>query len=104
MNIEELKVVMEAIRGMSGDAASAFSYWCAFRYIPDILEPLFRLGMVLGVCWTVYRIVTMLGSNIAEYARIERALGLGEYQSLLPTQKERLTALIEREKSYILNG
>jgi hypothetical protein len=61
MNTEELKMVLDALSKISGDAGGAAQWWLIAHYGSGILQGLF---WVVGILGGIYMIVTVLAGAI----------------------------------------
>ena len=97
MNIEELKLVLQTIQGISGDASSAAIVWMALHYGTQVLGVIATAGTLLGGIYVVAQ--AFLGqSEWAELAkRVCSAYGCDDdYTYATAEQKRALRRAIEK--------
>lgn len=71
MNIEELKLVIELVKSLSGDATSALIWWMVF----DLVKVALVCSFLLAVVWMIAKIISTT-SDWAEAGRhVSRAYG-----------------------------
>ena len=76
MNIEELKLILETIRSLSGDATTAAYWYFGLEFAK------FALGLLVGAClvWTLIKAVAVasgVGADEAFMRECRDALGTG---------------------------
>lgn len=57
MNIEELKLVIDTLKTVSGDASSAASVWIYLHYSTEILKGVFATVAIIGVALVIAKTV-----------------------------------------------
>ena len=59
MDLEQLKLILEALKGVSQDAGSLFTLWLWLKFASGVLSDLLLFGGALGVVYGIYRAVTL---------------------------------------------
>lgn len=57
MNIEELKLVLQTVQGIGGDARSAAIWWMALHYGTETIKYLSLMGTLLGAVYGIRRVL-----------------------------------------------
>ena len=86
MNIEELKIVLETIRSLSGDASTAAYWYFGLEFAKFVLGWLVGAGVVLTFLRTV-AVSNGLGVDEAFMRECRDALGTGYRGGLSPTER-----------------
>jgi hypothetical protein len=86
MNIEELKLILETIRSLTGDATSAAYWYFGLEFAKFVLGWLVGAGVVLTFLKTV-AISNGLGADEAFMRECRDALGTGFRGGLSPTER-----------------
>ena len=86
MNIEELKLVLETIRSLSGNASTAAYWYFGLEFAKFVLGWLVGAGVVLTFLKTV-AVSNGLGVDEAFMRECRDALGTGVRGGLAPTER-----------------
>lgn len=86
MNIEELKLVLETIRSLSGDASSAAYWYFGLEFAKFVLGWLVGAGVVLAIAQTIAT-SNGLGVDEAFMRECRDALGTGCRGGLTATER-----------------
>jgi hypothetical protein len=101
MNIEELKLILETIRSLSGDASTAAYWYFGLEFSKFVLAWLVCAGVVLTFVKTI-AISNGLGVDEAFMRECRDALGTGYRGGLSPTERydtqQAIRKLIEESK------
>lgn len=75
MNTEEIRLVVDALRQLSGDASTAAIWWMVMRYGAELVVWLAGFGSVVGCVWMLVR-AKVEGNRWADFGRkIAKAMG-----------------------------
>lgn len=85
MNIEELKLVLETIRGLSGDASTAAYWYFGLQFAKDIIILFTLVGGFLWIARKVIEIVVGQDEQFMRECRDELRIGRGIF-----VQEERI--------------
>ena len=87
MNIEELKLILETIRSLSGDASTAAYWYFGLEFAKFVLGWLVGAGVVLAIARTI---VTLSGAGLDEAFMREcrDALRIGCRGALVEDERE----------------
>lgn len=98
MNLEELKAVLELVQNTTGMAADFGLLWMWLHYGLAALCMVLTLAGVLGVAYTVYRIVVYTNSHVIDTAQTREwreRLGIGSYGIMTSNEYRALVRTID---------
>jgi len=93
--MEDVKVVMEALRGLGGDAKTAFIWWLICNYIFYYVTVSFCLGSSLLMC---YKILFPLFERISFIEEIKKAMGFNG--NLINSEKRKIIQVLSTYKIH----
>jgi len=100
MNIEELKLVLQTIQGISGDASTAAILWVALHYGSGIITGLLTAGTILGMVYLVIKAIMANTEWANAVKEVCKAYGCNDDYSFITTEQKRaLRKAIERSKT-----
>ena len=71
MNIEELKLIIEAVNGVAGDAKTMLIWW----FVLDFSKYLLGAGTAIGIIWIVLKFIISMGDWATLGRDVARAWG-----------------------------
>jgi hypothetical protein len=77
MDIEQLKLILETVQGIAGDAKTTAIWWMALHYGLHILNQLLIAGVVITVAVIVARTVMYYNDDEKFIKEIRDGMGLG---------------------------
>ena len=88
--MEELKLVMESIQTLGGEAKTAFIVWILIRYA---LYYLLFFGFLAGLIFTIYKVLM----PISQFGLISQIKGIMDFQGeLTPREKREIIAAVKK--------
>jgi hypothetical protein len=90
VNIEELKLVLETIRSLTGDASTAAYWYFGLEFVKFVL---LALGGLATACWTVHKICIHNegGANEIFIRECRDSLSIGDGSNVLYNSERRET-------------
>jgi hypothetical protein len=95
MNIEELKLVIELVRGLSSDASTVAVWWIAGHYVASLLQNLIISGTILSVAWLVARSASGLSEWASAGKSVARAWGADGHTPYYNSDQEAIQRAID---------
>ena len=95
MNIEELKLVLETLRSLAGDASSAAIWWMALHYSFELLKVAAITGTILGSVFVIVRAFVVMNTDddFFKTARDQLRIGCSGYLTTSERNEVRQTLL-----------
>lgn len=95
MNIEELKLVLETIRSLSGDASTAAYWYFGLEFAKFVLGWLVSAGVVLAIAQTI-AVANGVGADEDFMRECRDALGTGCRGALIQEERRATQAAIRK--------
>ena len=92
MDIEQFKLMMEMLRGVSGDASNAAIWWMVLHYGSDFLRVLAVSGTVLGAAYFIVRAVRATQSADSLCREFAQILGVPNFDTWYGPDRKNLRA------------
>lgn len=99
MNIEELKLVLETIRSLSGDASTAAYWYFGLEFAKYVLGWLVSAGVILTMILTITRTITVangVGADEAFMRECRDELRIGCRGALVEDERRATQAAIRK--------
>lgn len=93
MNIDELKLILEALQHTTDGAKDLGVWWIALHYGEKVLGGLFAVVCIWGVAWGIYKVINAANGSSEPERRLQRlrdAMGVGTSGILTDSEYEQM--------------
>lgn len=98
MSPDELKMVFETIKSVSGDASSAAIWWIALHYGVKLAMGVLIAATVGVVAYMVIRLIANVNSGAREMTSLAAFLGVTDYDAWYGPDRRRMWAALTELK------
>lgn len=95
MDIEQLKLILETVQGIAGDAKTTAIWWMALHYGLHILNQLLVAGVVITVAVIVARTIMYFNDDEKFIKEMRDSMNLG-YGHLCPSDRAKTHKAIRK--------
>lgn len=96
MDIEQLKLLIDAAKAISGDASTVVYWWIILKISTVILTDLLVFVAVMLTVWCAYRVLSTASHSVTEIQALASRLGIDNYDAWYGPDRRKLNDAVNR--------
>lgn len=96
MDIEQLKLIIETVKSVSGDAATVAYWWIILKVGVSVFSSILLSGTVIVLAVIASRVACRLTSSSRELKNIADRLGVDDYDAWYAPDRRKLRLALDR--------